>query len=156
MVENVGNGIPDFTHGLLERARGFGCVGTVRALLVGGLADAADRGEGSIQDTDDLAKRDFFRRFDKGIAAPDSSPTGQQAGAFQREENLFQEFHRDILPFCNFMALEDTPAIGLAQFEQCPEAIFAFLGELHAGEILSSELLKISKNKPARVVIQAR
>jgi len=118
MVENVCDGIPHLTHGLLERARRFGRVGTVRALLVGGLADAADWGEGSIQDTDDLAKRDFFRRFDEGIAAPDSSPTGQQAGAFQGEQDLFEKFDRDILPFCNFMTLEHASAVRLAEFEQ--------------------------------------
>ena len=118
MVENVCDGIPHLTHGLLERARGFGGVGAVRAFLVGGFADAADRGQGAIQNTDDLAKRDFFRRFDKGIAAPDSSTTGQQAGAFQGEQDLFEKFDRDVLPFCNFMTLEHASAVRLAEFEQ--------------------------------------
>lgn len=155
MVENVRDGIPHLTHGLLERARGFSRVGTVRALLVGGLTDAADRGQRSIQNTDDLAQRDVFRRFDKGIAAPDTSTTRQQAGTLQGEQYLFEKLHGDILTLCDFMALQHATPVCLAEFEQRAEPIFTLLGELHGVRSCLVSYSRFCRINLADILIQA-
>ena len=106
MIENIGNGIAHFTHGLLQRTGGRGGIGTVRALLIRGFADTTDGSQGPVQDTDHLTERDVFRGFDQRIASPDSSATGQEAGAFQGEQDLFEELDRNILSIGDLMALK--------------------------------------------------
>ena len=97
MVKNIGNGITHLSHGFLQRAGGLGGIGTVRTFLVGRLADTADRRQRPVQNADDLAEGDFFRGLDEGIPASNTTATGQQAGAFQCKQDLFEKLHRDIL-----------------------------------------------------------
>ncbi len=127
MVENIGNGIAHFSHGFLKRAGGLGGVRTVRTLLISRLTDTAYGSQWPVQNPDDLAERDVFRGFDEGVSAPDSTAARQQTGAFQGQEDLFEELYGDVLAFRNLMSLEDRSAVGLAEFEQSPQAVLTFL-----------------------------
>ncbi len=154
MVEHIGNRITHLSHRLLEGAGGFGGIGAIRAFLIGRLADAADRGQGAVQNADDLPKRDVLRGFSQGIPAPDPAAAGQQSGTLEGQEDLFEKFHRDMLAFGDFMPLQHPAAIGGTEFQEGAKPIFAFLREPHRE--LSSDLLKNWKNKRAPALFQVR
>lgn len=117
IVEDPGDGVADGSHHLLHGTPSFLRIGAFTTLLVGGFTDAPDWGKGTIQDADYLSQRDAFGLFDEGIAPLHPSSAGDQSGSFKREQNLLQEFNRDVLPIGNVMALERGSPVCERQFK---------------------------------------
>jgi hypothetical protein len=105
MIQNIGDGIANLTHRILQRTVGLGRVGTVAALLIGGFAHTGNRCEWPVQDTDHLTQSYLVGRLDQPVAAFDASTTSEQPGPFQREKNLLKELNRDMLALGNLMSL---------------------------------------------------
>lgn len=102
-------------------------VRAVAAFLVSGFADATDGSQWAIEDSDDLPQCNFFRRFDQAVASLDPSTAGEEAGSFERKENLFQEFDRDVLACRNVLPLQGRHSVRHGEFEERAKSIFTFL-----------------------------
>lgn len=131
MVKNLGNGMAHLAHDLLQRATRFRGVRAVGTFLVGRFADAADGGQGAVQQSDYLAQGDLVGWLDQDIAAADPAATGQKAGMLQLQENLLQKFHRNMLPFGDVLPLEAAFPIVPGEFNEGTEGVLAFFGKFH-------------------------
>lgn len=105
VVKDVGNSIPYRAHHMLHRTLGVFGIGAVSAFLIGRLAHTSDGSERAIQNANHLAKGDLSRRLDECVAAFHSSTAGEEAGSFERQENLFKKFDRDMLACRDLVAL---------------------------------------------------
>src|SRR4029079_16650144 len=108
-------------------------IGAVLAFLIGRLAHASDGSEGAIQNTNDLAEGNFFRRFNQRVASLHSSTARKEAGSFQGRQDLFKKFDRDMLACCNLVALQCHLAVNEGELEQCAKSVLTLLRELHVG-----------------------
>ena len=105
VVKDAGNGIPHRTHHMLYRTLGVFGIRAVSAFLIGGLAHTSDGSEGAIQNANHLAKGDLSRRLDECVAAFHPSTTGEEAGSFERQEDLFKKFDWNMLSCRDLVAL---------------------------------------------------
>src|SRR5262249_19770132 len=119
------------THDVLQRAMRFCRVRTIHAFLVGGLADASDRRQGPVEGADDVSEGDLRRRLEEGIAALGSSSALDQARMLQTQEDVLEKDHRNVLAISDLLPRGRT-AVVPGELDQRPEAVFAFLRELHA------------------------
>lgn len=157
VVQDVRDRIAHFTHGILNRAETFCRVGTVRTFLVSGLADTPDRGQRSIQESNDLSHRQVAGWLDQRIAAVDAPLAGDEPGALQREENLLEKLDGNLLSLADFMSLEQALVIMHREFQQRAEPVLAFFGEFHVcNAIKLTELVKLLDNIKALLQSQVR
>lgn len=131
VIEDAGDRITYGAHDLLHGAPCLVGVRTVRAFLIGGLADAADWSKRAIEDANDLAERNVVWRLDQRIAALHAPPAGKKPGPFQGQENLFEELDGDVLASGDIMALQSGLPVSQRQLKQSAKPIFTFLREFH-------------------------
>ena len=127
VIEYSGDRVTNRSHYLLHGTVRLIRVRTFIAFLVGRLTDAPDRRQRPIQYAYDLPQCDFVRLFNKDVPTVHPTSAGDETGSFEREENLLQEFHGDMLTSRNVVTLERRVFMGQRELEQCPEAIFTFL-----------------------------
>ena len=120
MVKDPGDGVTYGSHHVLYRTSCLVGIGAVAAFLVRRFADATDRGQGAVENPDDLAQGNVFGRLDEGVAAFHAAPARQKAGTLEGEKNLFQEFHRDVLSLRDIVALQRGLSVGECQFQEGP------------------------------------
>ena len=143
VVKDVSYGIPHRTHHMLHRTLGVFGIGAVSAFLIGCLAHTSDRSEGAIQNANHLAKGDLSRSLNERIAAPHPSTTGEEAGPFERQEDLFKKFDWDMLSCRDLVALQRRLAMHKGQLEQGAKSVLTFFRKLHKeGRFIPSELIK--------------
>ena len=133
MVQDACDRVSNSSHDVLDGTLRLVCIRAIATFLVGGLADASDGRQWSIESADDLPERDVFRRFDQAIAASHAAPTGQQPCPFQRQKNLFEKFDWNMLASGNFMALQRRFAVCECELQQSSQRILTFLGQFHSG-----------------------
>jgi hypothetical protein len=126
VVQDTGDRIPDLSHDVLDRTLRIVGIRAIPAFLVGGLADTTDGGKRAVENADDLAERDVGRRLDQSVAAFHASPARQQACPLQGQEDLFEEFHWNMLTGGDFVALQSGSAVCQGQFQQCAEGVLTF------------------------------
>jgi len=133
VVQDIRNRVPDVEHDVLDGTGLFTPIGvrTVMALLIGRLADAADRRQRTVEEPDDLPQRDLLWRFDEAVSAAHPPAAGQEPGILQREKDLLEKFDGDVLPASDVVALDQVFAVLSRQFDEGPERVLTFLGKTH-------------------------
>lgn len=131
MIQNAGDRIPDLSHDVLNRTLWIVGIRAIPAFLIGGLADTTDGRKWSVEDADDLPKRDVVRRLNQAVAAFHSSTARQKPRPLQCQQNLFEEFYWDMLTRGDFLALQCRLAMCECQFQQGAKGIFTFFRQLH-------------------------
>ena len=135
VVKDVGNGISHRTHDMLYRTLGVFGIGAISAFLIGCLAHTSDGSEGAIQNANHLAEGDLSRRLDERVAALHPSTTGEEAGPFERQEDLFKKFDRDMLAGRDLVPLECHLAMHKRQLKQGTKSVLTFFDSFIGGSI---------------------
>ena len=113
MIQNICDRVPHFAHGVLQGTVRLAGIRTIATFLIGGLADAGNRGQRSVKNADDLSECYFVGGLDQRVAATDLRSTArEQSCSFQGEEDLFQKLDGNILPLGDLMSLQDRPLVG--------------------------------------------
>ena len=127
IIQDVGDGVANRSHDVLDRATGMISVRAVAAFLVGSFADTADGSQWSVKDSDDLSQGNLVRWFDQAVAALDASPAGEETGPLECQEDLLKKFDRDVLTCRNVLSLQGCHAVRHGEFEERAKSIFTFL-----------------------------
>src|SRR5688572_8153444 len=98
VVQDVRDGVAHAEHRVLDRTALLLGIGAVAAFLIGGLADAADRRQWTVQNSDHLAEGDVLGWFDEAVAAGDPASAAQETRVLEREQDLLEKLDRDLLP----------------------------------------------------------
>ena len=135
-VENLGDSGADIEHQHAQTAVIFVGTSTTR---VGRLADACDRGERSVNQSDDGAELDAVHWAGKRVASVFSALAHDKAARFQLREDLLEKLDRKFLLRGQFTDLEDGPSqLGRdSEVNEGAQCIFATFGELHASRYRS-------------------
>src|SRR5438093_10073873 len=98
-----------------------------RAWLIGGLADAADRREGPVDQAHHLANNDLFHRLPEKIAAVLASLAVKIVGVLQLHQDLLQELLRELFLLCKLADSKDRLPKGLdhPQVDQGAKRVFS-------------------------------
>jgi len=112
-------------------------MGLVRAGagLVGRLRDAADRGEGAVDQPHHLADEDLAGRLCEAVAAEFSPLARHDPRLLERLQDLLQELDRQLLAFRQFRDLHElAPHLrGDPEVDERAQRVLPFFGQLHAG-----------------------
>ena len=127
-LQEAGNGVADFLHDGAEGAEAF--IGAV-ALLIELLADAAHRGEGPFEVTDDVGEPDLGGGPCEAIAAGDAAAAFDEAAVAEGIEDLLEEALGDVLFLGDLLDADDSRAVMQAQVGEGTQGVFATDGELH-------------------------
>src|SRR5206468_6363291 len=106
VVQDVRDGVAHAEHRVLDRTALLLGIGTVAAFLIGGLADAADRREWAVQNSDHLADSDVLGRLDDAVSAGEPASAAQETRVLERQQHLLEKLDRDLMPLGDFMTLE--------------------------------------------------
>lgn len=104
-------------------------IGTTAA-FVRGLADAGNRGQRAVDQSDDLANGNVFRWPRQKVAAMFATPALEVTGRLELHQNLFQELDRQPFFGRKFAHLEQgtTNGLGHTKVNQRAEGVFASFG----------------------------
>ena len=102
------------------------------ALLVGGLADAADRRQRAVDQPDHLADPNLVRALGEPVAAELAALALDQSGVLERLEDLFEKLDRQLLALGQLRGLDQIAALGgKTEVDQRSESILSPFGKLH-------------------------
>ena len=80
-------------------------------------------------DPQDAADRHLARRLDQHVAAGASAPAGDDALAFQIEQDVLEEVLRNRSDACDLLDLHGLAGRGFGEMEKRLEGVFGFLGD---------------------------